>query len=104
MNLGGFNEGIFKRCSYCQPASAIKKNFEIDEKTCNVCVGLIGKEVKIRSKIYMFWGNNTTYRVFADLHRNYAERIFNREPIIGQSGQISREKIDMHLNYLLNYD
>ena len=52
----------------------------------------------------MFWRNNTTYRVFTDLYRNYAERIFHREPIIGKSGQISREKIDIHLNYLLNYD
>ena len=81
-----------------------QKKFERDEKTCHVCVGLIGKEVKISPKIYMFWRNNTTYTVFTDLHCNYAERIFNREPIIGKSIQICREKLDMHLNYLLNYD
>ena len=81
-----------------------QKKFERDEKTCNVCVGLIGKEVKISPKIYMFWRNNTTYRVFKNLVHNYAERIFHREPIIDKSGQISREKVDIYLNHLLNYD
>ena len=103
MNLSQFNKDIFKKCLYCQQAFAIKKNFERDEKTCNVCVGLLGKKSKSAQK-FLFWRNNTTYIVFTDLHCNHAERIFHREPIIGKSGQISREKIHMHLNYLLNYD
>ena len=53
MNLGQVNKDIFKKCLYCQQAFAIKKIFERDEKTCNVCVGLLGKEVKISPKIYV---------------------------------------------------
>ena len=104
MNLDQFNKDIFKECSYCQQVFAIKKFFERDKKICNVCVGLLEKEVKISPKIYMFWRNNTTYRVFKNLVHNYAERIFHREPIIDKSGQISREKVDIYLNHLLNYD
>ena len=52
MNLDRFNKDIFKKCSYCQQVFAIKKNFERDKKICNVCVGLLEKEVKISPKCF----------------------------------------------------
>ena len=52
MNLDRFNKDIFKKCSYCQQVFAIKKIFERDKKICNVCVGLLEKEVKISPKCF----------------------------------------------------
>ena len=68
INLEQFDKDIFIKCSYCHQVFAIKKSFEKDEKTCNVCVELLEKKVKISPKIYMLWRNNTTYIVFTDLH------------------------------------
>ena len=104
MNLERFGKDIFKKCTYCHQVFAIKKKFEKDNKTCNACVQLLEKEVKISPKIYIFWKNNADHRIFTDLHRNYAENIFFREPIIGKNGKISSEKLDIHLSCLLNYD
>ena len=104
MNLEHFDKDILKKCTYCHQLFAIKKNFEKDEKTCNACAKLLEKEVKISLKIYIFWKNNANYRVFTDLHHNYAENIFLREPIIGKNGKISSEKLDIHLSCLLNFD
>ena len=104
MNLERFDKDIFKKCTYCHQVFAIKKNFKKDEKTCNACVKLLEKEVKISPKIYLFWNNNANYKVFTDLHCNYAENIFLREPIIEKKGKISSKKLDIHLNRLLNYD
>ena len=104
MNLEHFDKDIFNKCTYCHQVFAIKKNFEKDEKACNACVKLLEKEVKISPKIYIFWKNKANYRVFTDLHRNYPENIFLREPIIGKDGKSSSEKLDIQLNRLLNYD
>ena len=81
-----------------------QKKIKKDSKTFNACAKLLEKEVKISPKIYIFWKNNANYRVFTDLHRNYAENIFLREPIIGKNGKNFSEKLDIHLNCLLNYD
>ena len=86
MNLERFDKDIFKKCTYCHQIFAIKKNFEKDKKTCNVCVKVLEKEVKISPKIYIFWKNNANYRIFTDLHCKYPESIFLREPIIGKYG------------------
>ena len=88
MNFKRFDKDIFKKCTYCHQVFAIKKNFKKDEKTCNACVKLLEKEVKISPKIYLFWNNNANYKVFTNLHCNYAENIFLREPIIGKKGKI----------------
>ena len=78
--------------------------FKKDENTCHACVKLLEKEVKISPKIYIFWKNNANYSVFIDLHCNYAENIFLREPIIGKNGNIYSKKLNIHFNRLLNYD
>ena len=90
---------------YILPSSICHQTkFRKRQKTCNACVKLLEKEVKISPKIYIFWKNNADHRIFTDLHRNYAENIFFREPIIGKNGKISSEKLDIHLSCLLNYD
>ena len=71
MKLERFNKDIFKKCRYCHHVFAIKKNFEKDKETCNACVKPLEKEVKISPSIYIFWRNNTKYRVFTDLHRSF---------------------------------
>ena len=104
MNLERFDKDIFKKCTYCHQVFAIKKKFEKDNKTCNACVQLLEKEVKISPKIYIFRKNNANYSVLIDLHCNCTENIFIREPIIGKNGNISSKKLNIHLNPLLNYD
>ena len=81
-----------------------KKNFDKDEDTCNACVKPLEKVVKIKPHIYIMLKNNAKYRVFTDLHCSYADFIFRREPITGISKKISDEKLDIHLNALLNYN
>ena len=104
MNLEDFDQDILKKYTYCHQVFAIKKNLKKDEKTCNACVKLLEKEVKISPKIYIFGKNNANYSVFIDLHCNCTENIFLREPIIGKNGNISSKKLNIHLNPLLNYD
>ena len=53
MNLERFDKDIFKKCTYCHQVFAIKKNVKKDEKTCNACVKLLEKEVKISPKMYI---------------------------------------------------
>ena len=104
MHLGRFDKDIFKNCKCCIQVFAIKKNFDKDEDTCNACVKPLEKVVKIKPHIYIMLKNNAKYRVFTDLHRSYADFIFRREPITGISKKISDEKLDIHLNALLNYN
>ena len=47
MRLGRFDKDILKKCNYYCHVFAIKKNFEQEEDTCNACVKLLEKEVKI---------------------------------------------------------
>ena len=104
MRLGRFDKDILKKCNYYCHVFAIKKNFEQEEDTCNACVKLLEKEVKISPSIFDLWKDNAKYRVFADLHCSYVDYIFRREPISGINGKIPYEKLDIHLNSLLNYD
>ena len=53
--------------------------------------------------MHIIWKNNAKYRVFTELHCSYTDHIFRREPIRDKSGKISNEKLDNHLNSLLNY-
>ena len=48
--------------------------------------------------IHIIWKENTKYRVFSDLHRIYVDKIFRREPILGKSGSVSKEKIYIYMN------
>ena len=104
MNLRCFDKYIFRKRNYCSHVFAIKKNFENDEKACNVCFKLLEKDVKINPSIYVLWRDNAKCRVFIELHQSYVDYIFRREPIKGVSGNIYDEKLDIHLNSLLNYD
>ena len=51
MRLGRFDKDILKKCNYYCHVLAIKKNFEQEEDTCNACVKLLEKEVKINPSI-----------------------------------------------------
>ena len=64
---------------------------------------LLRKEDKINTFIHIIWKQNTKYRVFSDLHRIYVDKIFRREPILGKSGSVSREQIDIYINAFLSY-
>ena len=93
MHLGRFDKDIFKNCKCCIQVFAI-----------NACVKRLEKVVRIKPHIYIMLKNNAKYRVFTDLHRSDADFIFHREPITGISKKISDEKLDIHLNALLNYN
>ena len=100
MELGRFEKDIFKKCRHCCHVFDIKKNFEQDEDTSNACVKLLEKEVRINPFVYVLWKDNAKYRAFTDLQRSYVDYIFQREPIIGMSEEISFERLNIHLNSL----
>ena len=101
--LERFDKGIYKKCGHCHQVFAIKKIFEKDNEACNVCFELLQKEDKINPFIYILWKDKAKYRVFTDLHRSYVDHIFRCKPIRGKIGKISNEKIEIYLNYILNY-
>ena len=80
-----------------------KKKIKNDDDSCDMCFELLQKEDKLNPSIYIMWKENTKYRVFRDLHRSYADKIFRHEPIRSKNGSISNEKIDIYLNSMLNY-
>ena len=103
MNLGRFDKDIFKKCSHCSQVFFIKKNFKIDEDTCNTCAKLLEKDTRIDPKIHVLWNDNAKYRVLSDLHRSHVDYIFRREKITEKIGQVSNDDHEKHLNVLLNY-
>ena len=104
MCLNRFDKDIYNKCSYCSQVFELKKVFEKDKHICNACVKILEEETEISPHIYIICKDNAKYRVFADLERSYADSIFRKEPIIGISGKVSYERLDIHLNSLLNYD
>ena len=96
--LERYDKETYKKCGYCHQVIEIKKNFKEDTDTCDVCFKLLQKEDKINTFIHIIWKENTKYRVFSDLHRIYVDKIFRREPILGKSGSVSKEQIDIYMN------
>ena len=79
------------------------KKIKKDDDTCDMCFELSQKEDKINPFMHIIWEDNAKYRVFTDLHCSYTDHIFRREPIRGDSGRITNEKLDNYLSSLLNY-
>ena len=96
--LERYDKEIFKKCGHCKQVIEIKKNLKEDNDTCCVCFKLLQKEDKTNPFIHIIWKGNTKYRVFTDLHRVYADKVFRREPIVGKSGSISKEKFEIYMN------
>ena len=92
------NWNLYKKCGHCRQVIEIKKNVKEDTDTCDVCFKLLQKEVKMNTFIHIIWKENTKYRVFSDLHHIYVDKIFRRESILGKSGTVSKEKIDIFMN------
>ena len=63
-----------------------------------MCFRLLQKQDKTNPFIHSIWKGNTKYRVFTDLHHVYADKVFRREPIVGKSGCISKEKLGIYMN------
>ena len=93
---------MYKKCGHCRQVIEIKKNVKEDTDTCDVCFKLLQKEDKMNTFIHIIWKENTKYRVFSDLHRIYVDKIFRREPILGKSGSVSKEQIDIYMNAFLS--
>ena len=93
MKLCHFDKDIFKKCSHCSQVFFIKKNFKIDEDTCNTCAKLLEKDTRIDPKIHVLWNDNAKYRVLSDLHRSHVDYIFRRAKIIEKIGQVSNDDL-----------
>ena len=96
--LERYDKEIYIKCGHCRQVIQIKKNFKEDTDTCDVYFKLLQKEDKMNTFIHIIWKENTKYRVFSDLHRIYVDKIFRREPILGKSGSVSKEQIDIYMN------
>ena len=96
--LERYDKEIYIKCGHCRQVIQIKKNFKEDTDTCDVYFKLLQKEDKMNTFIHIIWKENTKYRVFSDLHRIYVDKIFRREPILGKSGSVSKEKIYIYMN------
>ena len=103
MKLGHFDKDIFKKYSHCSQVFFIKKQFKMDEDTCNTCVKPLEKDTRINPKIHVLWKDNAKYRVLSDLYCSYVDNIFRREKITEKIGQGSNDDLEKHLNVLLNY-
>ena len=100
--LERYDKETYKKCGYCHQVIEIKKKIKEDTDTCDVCFKHLQKEDKINTLIHIIWKENTKYRVFSDLHRIYVDKIFRREPILGKSGSVSIEQIDIYMNAFLS--
>ena len=99
--LERYDKEIYKKCGHCCQVIEIKKKFKEDTDTCDVCFKLLQKEEKMNTFIHIIWKENTKYRIFSDLHRIYVDKIFRREPILGKSGSVSKEKNYIYMNAFL---
>ena len=99
--LERYDKEIYIKCGHCRQVIQIKKNFKEDTDTCDVYFKLLQKEDKMNTFIHIIWKENTKYRVFSDLHRIYVDKIFRREPILGKSGSVSKEKNYIYMNAFL---
>ena len=104
MNLDCFDKNILKKCPHCHQFFIIKNFFQIDEDTCNACIKLLEKDNRISPKNHVLWKDNARYRVLSDLHHSHVDYIFCREKIIGKTGEMSKDNLEIYLNSLLNYD
>ena len=96
--LEKYDKETYKKCGYCHQVIEIKKIFKEDTDACDVCFKLLQKEDKTNPFIHIIWKGNTKYRVFTDLHGVYVDKVFRREPIVGKSGCISKEKLEIYMN------
>ena len=96
--LERYDKEIYKKCGHCRQVIQIKKNFKEDTDTCDVYFKLLQKEDKMNTFIHIIWKENTKDRVFSELHCIYVDKIFRREPILGKSGSVSKEQIDIYMN------
>ena len=94
-------KSLIKNAEIANKYLKFKKKIKNDDVSCDM--ELLQKEDKLNPSIYIMWKENTKYRVFADLHRSYADKIFRHEPIKSKNGSISKEKIGIYLNSMLNY-
>ena len=99
--LERYDKEIYKKCGHCRQVIEIKKKFKEDTDTCNVCFKLLQKEDKINTFIHIIWQENTRYSFFSGLHRMHVNKILRRVPILGKSGRVSKEKIDIYMNAFL---
>ena len=98
--LDKYDKEMYQRCRYCCCVIEIKKAFQEDKDTCNMCVKVLQNRDEINCKIFIIWSNNQKYRVFTNLYRSFLDRIFKNENLKNKSGEIEQENIANHLNSL----
>ena len=96
--LGNYNKEIQQSCKYCHQVIEIKKDFNENPFSCNICFKLLKNEDKINPQMHIIWSENQQHTVFTNLHRSYLDRIFRFEDIKEKFENISKETINKHLN------
>ena len=82
-----------KKCRNYHQIFEIQKNFKNYDDSCDMCFKLLQKDDKLNPSIYIMRKENTKYRVFTDLHRSHADKIFRHEPIRSKNAKIAMKKL-----------
>ena len=53
--LDKYDKEMYQRCRYCCCVIEIKKAFQEDKDTCNMCVKVLQNRDEINCKIYIIW-------------------------------------------------
>ena len=96
--LGKYDKEVYQKSQYCHQVIEIKKSFKENVFICNMCFKLSQNIGKINPQIHVIWTENQKYKVFANFHRSYVDRIFRYENIKDKYVESSQETIHIHLN------
>ena len=96
--LKKYDKEIYLSCRFRHRVIEIKKAYTGEKDTCNKYLSLMKNEDKDNPQIFIIWTENQKFRVFSNFHQSFLNRIFRHENIKNNSGKISYEVIDHHLN------
>ena len=73
--LEKYDKGVYQKCRYCCCVIEIKKAFNEEKDTCNMCMKLLKNQDRINPKIYIIWIDNQKgfYKLSSFICRSYIQ-------------------------------
>ena len=91
-HLKMFNDRIISRkCRHCDELFLITKNFKNEKRVCDVCFKIVADIDKF-GKMHIIWVNNSKYRAYTILWRNFTDEIMKKEELVDKYGYIDVNK------------
>ena len=69
----------------------ISKNFKNEKHVCDVCFKLV-TDIDKFGKMHIIWVNNSKYRAYTNLWRNFTDEIMKKEKLVDKYGYIDVSK------------